>query len=162
MESKFVLSSPAFKNGDPLPLIYSNGDKNLSPPLQWKGAPADTKSYVLINDDPDAPTPTKNWNHWVVWNIPADCAELKEGAGIKGSKLTGFSAPVSQGITDFGYAGYGGPAPPSGTHRYFFKLYALKSSLKLASGSGKVKVETAMKELILAQAELMGTFTSKK
>ena len=156
MESTFTLNSPAFKNGSPIPDKYAYKTGNLSPPLQWVGAPANTKSFVLINDDPDAPS--KVWTHWVLWNIPADCKELKEGVGVKASKIMG---DISQGITDFGDAGYGGPAPPSGVHKYMLKLYALSDTLKLSKVSGKKKVEDAMKALILAKAELMGTYAAK-
>ena len=156
MESSFKLTSSAFKQGDHIPPTYSYKGENHSPPLAWSGVPVGTKSFVLINDDPDAPMGC--WTHWVVWNIPGDATSLAEGVGVKGTKIL---KETRQGITDFGFAGYGGPAPPSGEHHYYFKLYALKDSLKLPSGSGKVKVEAAIKDLIIGKAELMGLYAAK-
>jgi Raf kinase inhibitor-like YbhB/YbcL family protein len=147
------ITSAAFVNEDPIPMGFSCDGDDISPPLQWTNAPEGTQSYALIVDDPDAPGGT--WVHWVLYNIPADIETLGE-AIPEGAELADGSL---HGVNSWGQMAYGGPCPPSGTHRYFFKLYALDSMLDLDSG---VDVETllqAMEGHILAQAELMGTYS---
>lgn len=146
----FHLLSKAFKEHQPIPLEYGCYGENISPPLEWGDAPLETKSFVLIVDDPDAPS--KVWTHWVVYNIPADTRECKEGKPPNGA---------SEGVNDFGNIGYGGPCPPSGVHRYYFKLYALNQPLELGQGATKQEVEKAMQTHILKETQLMGTYTAK-
>lgn len=147
----FHLRSPAFKEGEAIPSKYTCDGENISPPLLFENTPQGTKSLVLIVDDPDAPS--KTWVHWVVYNIPATTAEAKEGKALSGS---------IEGLNDFGDRSYGGPCPPSGTHRYFFKLYALDQLLSLKEGATKEQVEKAMQPHILAEAQLMGTYSRKR
>jgi len=149
----FELTSSAFKNGSAIPSKYTCDGTDVSPPLSWSGVPAGTKSLALITDDPDAPVGT--WVHWVMWNIPANPTSLKEGL----EKNAALADGTKQGISDFKRPGYGGPCPPSGTHRYMFKLYALDTTLDLADNTTKAKLETAMKGHVLGQATLMGTYS---
>ncbi len=144
------LTSDAFTNGQSIPVKYSCRGNNISPALAWNEPPADTKSFALIVDDPDAPGGT--WVHWVLFNIPADTRSLPENLPAGGNTL-------SVGKNSSGNTQYDGPCPPSGTHRYFFKLYALDSTLSLAPGATQAQVLQAMQGHILAQAELMGTFS---
>ena len=123
------LKSSAFTNEGSVPSKYTCDGPDVSPPLEWSGAPEGTKSYALICDDPDAPMGT--WVHWVVWNIPANVNQFSEGM----SKGAGF--PGKEGISDFKRPGYGGPCPPSGTHRYYFKIYALDTELNLPESTTK-------------------------
>jgi hypothetical protein len=156
MHRKMELTSDAFKDGQPIPSRYTCDDKNISPALAWKGAPEGTGSLAIIVDDPDAPTGI--WTHWVVFNIPIDSAGLAEDA-IK-SKTT--PASLRQGLNDFKNIGYGGPCPPGGKqHRYFFKIFALDTTLNLQSGATRKDVEAAMSNHILAQGQLMGTYQRK-
>jgi len=142
------ISSPAFENGRPIPPRFTADGIDVSPELRIDGLPVGTASLALIMDDPDAPMGT--WVHWVVWNIPADTAAIEEGSEPGGS--TG-------GRNSWGRTGYGGPAPPSGTHRYFFKLFALDNVLDLPPTADKAALEGAMEGHVLATAELMGTYT---
>lgn len=151
----FELTSSAFSNNGMIPSQYTCDGKDISPPLRWNNPPAKTKSFALINDDPDAPMGT--WVHWVIWNIPASAIELKENV----EKIGELAGGAKQGMTDFGRVGYGGPCPPSGTHRYFFKLYALDSLLNLAAGARKEELLKAMKGHILAEAQLIGLYKRK-
>ena len=154
----FALTSPAIGAGAMIPAKYTGDDPDVSPPLEWTAPPAGTKSLVLIVDDPDAPVGT--WVHWVLVGIPPDHRKLPEGVE-KAAKPGGLAGAVN-GKNDFGRLGYGGPAPPRGpAHRYFFKLYALDTTLSLSSGATKADVETAMKGHVLAQAELMGRYQRK-
>ncbi len=146
------LKSAAFQPGEMIPAKYTCDGPDVSPPLSWSDPPAGTKSFALISDDPDAPVGT--WVHWVIWNIPATARLL--GANLP--KEESLPNGASQGTTDFRRIGYGGPCPPSGTHRYFFKLYALDSTLNLAASTTKKDLEKAMQGHILAQAELMGKY----
>jgi Raf kinase inhibitor-like YbhB/YbcL family protein len=143
-----TLTSDAFTNGQSIPAKYSCVGKNISPALAWNDSPAGTKSFALIVDDPDAPMGT--WVHWVLFNIPASTGSLQESAD---------SSAMSAGKNSSGNTRYDGPCPPSGTHRYFFKLYALDSNLSLSPGATKEQVLKAMEGHILAQGELMGTFS---
>ncbi len=150
------LTSTAFSEGEPIPAKYTCDQKDVSPPLKWTGAPAGTKSFALIADDPDAPVGT--WVHWVVYDLPATSAELPEDSP-KGQYLPGGAR---QGLNDFRRLGYGGPCPPPGKpHRYFFKLYALDTVLDLKPGLSKKDLERAMDKHVLAQAQLMGTYKRK-
>ncbi len=146
------LSSPAFADGQPIPMVYTGEGKDFSPPLDWTEPPAGTKSFALICDDPDAPMGT--WVHWVVFNIPPSLRMLKENF----SKEAQLPDGARQGRTDFGQPGYGGPYPPSGTHRYFFKLYALDAALTVAGKAAKHDLVQSMKGHVLAEATLMGTY----
>ena len=146
------LTSPAFEPGRSIPSLYTCDGKDLSPPLAWSGAPAGTKSFALIADDPDAPAGA--WVHWVLWNLPVTVTDLK--ARVPAERE--LSGGARQGTNDFGTIGYGGPCPPSGTHRYFFKLYALDTVLPLKSGATKAELEAAMKGRMLAQAALVGVY----
>ena len=146
------LTSVAFEQGAGIPVRYTCDGENLSPPLAWTGVPPGTKTLALIADDPDAPMGT--WVHWVVYNLPTATAGLPEGYAADPQRQDG----TCQGVTDFRRTGYGGPCPPSGTHRYFFTLYALDTTCSLAPGATAKELETAMRGHILAQAQLMGTY----
>lgn len=149
----FEITSPAFKHGETIPSDFSCKGRDLSPALTWTEPPTATKSFALIMDDPDAPIGT--WVHWVIFNIPASTRDLKEGMPTE-SQLSDGSV---QGKTSAGSTGYHGPCPPSGTHRYFFKLYALDTMLDLSASANKKDLLAAMEGHILANAELMGTFS---
>ncbi len=146
------ITSPAFDQGGMIPSKYTADGQNISPPLKWEDVPEGTTTIALISDDPDAPMGT--WVHWVMWNIPPDKKELSENVPPD-KRLPDGSI---QGITDFRKPGYGGPAPPSGTHRYFFKVYALDMKLDLPDNSTKADLVKAMQGHILAQGELMGKY----
>jgi Raf kinase inhibitor-like YbhB/YbcL family protein len=146
------LTSTAFKDGGMIPTKYTCDGADVSPPLEWSGAPQTTKSLALICDDPDAPG--KTWVHWVVFNLPASRTSLPENVPSQETIAGGGK----QGMNDFKKIGYGGPCPPSGTHRYFFKIYALGAELNLNSSTTKDQLVQAMKDYILAQGELMGRY----
>ena len=149
---KMELKSKAFEPGGMIPAKYTCDGEDISPPLQWSDPPAGTKSLALISDDPDAPVGT--WVHWVVWNIPPSARSLDEKLPKKESLPDG----TRQGTTDFRRIGYGGPCPPSGTHRYFLKLYALDTTLNLPGSTTKKDLEREMQGHILGQAELVGKY----
>ena len=138
------IASSAFQHNQMIPKKYTCQGEDINPPLDITGVPSGAKSLVLIVDDPDAPM--KTWVHWVVFNIPV--AEHIAENSILGK----------QGYNDFGRNDWGGPCPPSGTHRYFFKIYALDSTLNLKEGSKKQEVEKAMQGHLLGQAELIGLY----
>lgn len=140
------VSSKAFKSGDLIPEKYTCDGQNFNPPLDISGLPYDTKSLVLVVDDPDAPVGT--WVHWLVWNIPVT-AHLKE------NKVYGI-----EGVNDFQQHHYAGPCPPSGTHRYYFKIYALDDELDLPANTNKLALEKTMKDHILGYGELIGIYHS--
>ncbi|HLC86003.1 MAG TPA: YbhB/YbcL family Raf kinase inhibitor-like protein [Candidatus Nanoarchaeia archaeon] len=143
------LTSSVFENNGEIPSKYTCNGENISPPLEIHDVPKSSKSLVLIMDDPDAVKPAgKVWDHWVVFNIPVTTKEIEEGSNPQGV----------MGKNTRGNLNYGGPCPPDTKHRYFFKLYALDSSLNLKEGSTKNEVEEAMKDHILEQATLMGTY----
>ncbi len=146
----FLLTSPAFSTGQKIPDKYTCDDLDLSPPLTWSGAPAGTKTYVLIVEDRDA----LNFTHWVIFNLPSNQTGLDEGVSPKGVLPKG----AAQGKNDFGAVGYGGPCPPSGSHRYVFHLYALDTRLALSAGATKQAVRTAIKGHVLAEVTLTGIF----
>ncbi len=152
----FEIKSSAFSNNGAIPPKYTCDGQDISPPLSWNDAPAGTKSFALISDDPDAPMGT--WVHWVVWNIPAQSVSLKEGI----ENTTRLTDGTMQGISDFKRTGYGGPCPPSGTHRYFFKLYALDTTLDLPANTTKAQLEKAMKGHILGQTQIIGTYSRQR
>jgi len=135
-----------------IPKKYTCDDANVSPPLAWDAVPEKTKSLALIADDPDAPG--KTWVHWAAFNIPANVKELSENI----SAQEAISVGVQQGTNDFKKVGYGGPCPPSGTHRYYFHLYALDAELKLDSSANKDQLLKAMEGHVLAEGELMGKY----
>lgn len=153
-----TLESSAFKHEGDIPEIHTGEGKDLSPPLQWANAPKGTKGFVLIVDDPDAPdpkAPKMTWVHWVLYNIPGAFTRLPAGA---------HPLPIgtAAGTNDWNHASYGGPMPPIGKHRYFFKLYALDTLLDFISTPTKPEVEAAMEGHILEQATLIGLYKSKK
>jgi hypothetical protein len=149
----FILSSTAFAEGDPIPQIYSCDGEDISPPMQWTDPPEGTMSFALIADDPDAPVGT--WVHWVLYNLPADTSSLPE-AFLSDADLPDGS---KNGENSWGRLGYGGPCPPGGTHRYFFKIYALDLTLDIAAGATKEQLLQAVEGHILAESELMGTYS---
>jgi len=153
---KLDLSSSAFKDGQPIPSEYTCDGKNISPPLTWKGAPADTQSFVLIVDDPDSPTGV--WTHWMVFNLSANVSELREDFAKTSTAL----AAAKQGLNSFKNVGYGGPCPPAGKlHRYYFKIYALDITLNLDPGAARSAVDAAMTKHVLAMGQVMGTYQRK-
>jgi Raf kinase inhibitor-like YbhB/YbcL family protein len=142
-----TVTSPAFENNKLIPAKYTCDGDDVNPLLIIEGVPEETKSLVLIVDDPDAPMGT--WDHWVVWNIPPT------------KRIEENSVPGVQGLNDFRKHSYGGPCPPSGTHRYFFKVYALDTKLDLNQNSKKKDIEKAMKDHILAKGELVGLYSRR-
>jgi Raf kinase inhibitor-like YbhB/YbcL family protein len=149
----FVLETKAFPKAGEIPARYTCSGDDVSPALSWSGVPQGTQSFVLIVDDPDAPSGT--FTHWIIYDLPAATHQLPEGV----SKTDDLSGGGRQGRNDFRRVGYGGPCPPPGkAHRYFFKLYALNAVLNLPAGASRKDVEGAMHGLVLAQAELMGKF----
>jgi Raf kinase inhibitor-like YbhB/YbcL family protein len=146
------LESPAFNNNSQIPQQYSCDGKDVSPALSWQHPPQNTKSYVLIVDDPDAPS--GNWVHWVLFNIPAQVRSLASAAETPVGAVSGRNS--------WGQSGYRGPCPPNGTHRYLFKLYALDTVLYLDSAANKQDVMTAMKGHILETTELRGSYTRNR
>jgi Raf kinase inhibitor-like YbhB/YbcL family protein len=146
------ITSSAFLDGAMIPGRYTCDGPDVSPDLSWSGVPDRSKSLALICDDPDAPVGT--WVHWVLFNIPAGEKELPAEIAPEATLPNG----AKHGTNDFRRLGYGGPCPPGGTHRYFFKLYALDSVLSLESGATKDQVEEAMKGHILAEGQLMGKY----
>jgi Raf kinase inhibitor-like YbhB/YbcL family protein len=151
MEILFILFSTAFADGDMIPVLYTADGQDISPPLSWSIYPG-TSSYVLICEDPDAPV--GNWVHWVVYNIPDKVNSFEEG--VPGDST--LECCANQGTNSWGSIGYGGPAPPSGTHRYFFRLYALDTMLDLEPGATEAAVRRSMDGHILHTAELMGMY----
>ncbi|HIE55911.1 MAG TPA: YbhB/YbcL family Raf kinase inhibitor-like protein [Chromatiaceae bacterium] len=150
----FRIQSPAFQEGDSIPVSYTCDGEDISPPLQWFGIPPGTRSLALIVDDPDAPDPAAPkmvWVHWVLYNLPADSRGLAEGVDT-------LPAGTLEGLNDWKRTGYGGPCPPIGRHRYFFKLYALDRELPDLGTPTKAQLLEAMKGHIVGEAVLMGTY----
>lgn len=141
------ISTHAFSERRPIPERFTADGKNVNPPLAISGVPKDAKSLVLIVDDPDAPMGV--WNHWLVWNIQPDAAFINEDSVPRGAVV---------GRNDAGTAKYVGPSPPSGTHRYFFRLYALDTKLNLPAGSTRADLDQAMQSHVIARAELLGRY----
>lgn len=148
-----ALTSPAFAEGDPIPVQYTCDGDDLSPALSWGGIPEGTESFALIMDDPDAPGGT--WVHWILFNLPGDTTELPVSVPAEGILSDGSV----HGVNSWGRRDYGGPCPPQGTHRYFFKLYALDISLDGLEGVDVQALYDTMEGHILAEAEYMGTYT---
>ncbi len=142
------ITSSTFAHNNQIPSKYTCDGNNFSPPLQFSEVPGQAKSLALICDDPDAPG--KTWVHWTAWNIDPKTTEIGEGKVPQGA---------TQGLTDFGEVGYGGPCPPSGTHRYFFKLYALDTTLDIPYEARKEDLEKTMEGHIIEQADLVGTYS---
>ena len=150
------LTSRAFSHNDSIPTIYTCDGKDISPPLSWSSLPDGTRSLVLIVEDPDAPdprAPKMTWIHWVLYNLPAGISGLGENAA-NGNLPVG----AMEGLNSWGRTGYGGPCPPIGRHRYFFKLYGLDSMLPDLGQPNKEKLLHAMQGHILGRAELIGTY----
>lgn len=142
------LTSTAFANNGMMPIKYSYKDENISPPLSWSGAPANTESFAIILDDPDAPV--GDWSHWIIFNIPNNVESLPESVPRNS---------YNQGTNDFKKIGYDGPSPPSGTHRYVFHLYALDTKLNLSSSTTKQDLLRAMQDHILIETTLIGKYS---
>ena len=149
-EAKMKVTSSAFEQGGNMPAKFTCDGSDTSPPLQITGIPPNAKTLVLIADDPDAPNGL--FTHWLVWNIRPQTNSIAEGSAPKGV----------QGANDFGKTGYRGPCPPSGTHRYSFKIFALDRELDLRTGVKRSQVDVAMKGHIIAQGELVGRYARKK
>jgi Raf kinase inhibitor-like YbhB/YbcL family protein len=142
---KLSVKSPVFENSKFIPVKYTCDGADVNPPLTIEGVPEGTKTLVLIVDDPDAPMGT--FDHWIVWNIPPTTRKIEEN-----------TVPGTEGMSSYRKHAYGGPCPPYGTHRYFFKVYALDTQLDLKSNSTKKDVEKAMEGHILAEGELVGLY----
>jgi hypothetical protein len=148
--AKMKITSSAFQQGGNIPSKFSCDGANTNPPLQISDVPPEAKSLVLIVDDPDAPSGL--FTHWAVWNISPQTTTIAERSTPKGV----------QGTNDFGKSGYGGPCPPSGAHRYYFKIFALDRDLDLSSGAKRGQLDAAMKGHVVAQGELIGRYARKK
>ena len=147
------LISDVFDDGDIIPSKHTCDDKNISPPLRWDLLPEHTLSFAILCEDPDAPMGT--WTHWIIFNIPPNVMELS--AGIKNEEK--LPNGIEQGINDFGYAGYGGPCPPEGgEHRYFFRIYALDTTLNIGPGAKRNEFLRALNENVLDEGQLMGIY----
>lgn len=153
-----TLRSPAFAAGAEIPTVHTCEGADTSPALEWSGPPAGTKSLALIVDDPDAPdpkAPKTTWVHWVLHDLPPGATGLAEG-------VRSLPAGAREGLNDWQRTGWGGPCPPRGRHRYFFKLYALDRTLGDLGTPTKAQLEKAMKGHVLGQAELMGTYQKRR
>ena len=148
--AKLKVTSSAFQEGGNIPSKFTCDGENTSPPLQIADIPSEAKSLALVVDDPDAPSGL--FTHWAVWNIPPQTTAVGEGNAPKGV----------QGTNDFGKSGYGGPCPPSGTHRYYFKVFALDRELDLPFGAKRGQLDAAMKGHVVAQGELIGRYSRQK
>jgi Raf kinase inhibitor-like YbhB/YbcL family protein len=148
--AKMKIASPAFQEGGTIPEKFSRNGQNVNPELRIEGAPAEAKGLALVMDDPDAPVGL--FTHWLVWNIDPKTTEIGENSVPKGAV---------QGTNDFPGQRYDGPQPPSGTHRYYFKIFALDKTLDLKPGAKRREVDAAMKGHVIAQGELMGKYSKK-
>ncbi|MEJ5239382.1 MAG: YbhB/YbcL family Raf kinase inhibitor-like protein [Limisphaera sp.] len=154
---KLQIRSPAFGYGEPIPVQYTGLGKDISPPLEWSGIPAEAKSLALIVEDPDAPVGT--WAHWLVYGLSPQSNGLAEDQ----PKTQYLAGGARQGLNDFRRLGYGGPLPPPGPpHRYFFRLYAVDCLLDQPPGLVRSKVLAALQGHVLAEAEWMGTFQRRR
>ena len=160
------LNSPAFTEGETIPKAYTCDGADKSPPLQWSDIPQAARSLVLICDDPDAPAGT--WSHWVVFNLPPDVTSLEEGIAAELAAAPESRPAVKQslrttlqGKNDFGRIGYGGPCPPSGTHRYVFRLYAVDRGLDIPAGATRTQVLRAIEGHVVAEGKLTGKYARK-
>jgi Raf kinase inhibitor-like YbhB/YbcL family protein len=149
-EAKMKITSSAFQEGGNIPSKFTCDGSDISPPLQIAEVPSGTKSLALVVDDPDAPSGL--FTHWMVWNISPQTNTIEEGSTPKGV----------DGTNDFGKSGYGGPCPPSGTHRYYFKIFALDRELDLPPGTKRSQLDAAMKGHVVEQGELIGRYSRKK
>jgi len=147
---KMKITSPAFQEGGTIPEKFSKNGQNVNPELRIEGAPAEARSLALIVDDPDAPVGL--FTHWLVWNVDPKTTEIAENSVPKGGL---------QGTNDFPGQRYDGPQPPSGTHRYYFKIFALDQTLDLKPGAKRRDVDAAVKGHVIAQGELMGRYSKK-
>jgi Raf kinase inhibitor-like YbhB/YbcL family protein len=148
-DNSFTISSPDFRQGMPIPIKYGFHQQNISPELHVANVPANAKSLVLIVDDPDSPSGL--WTHWLVWNLPANTTDIPEGK---------LPPEARQGKNSFGNFRYDGPAPPFGTHRYFFHLYALDTTLSLPAGSDRAALEQAMNGHVVGEGETYGVYSA--
>jgi len=147
---KIKVTSSAFQEGGAIPEKFAKNGQNVSPELRIEGVPAEAKSLALVLDDPDAPGGL--FTHWLAWNIDPKTTQIPEGNAPSGAM---------QGKNDFGESGYGGPQPPSGTHRYYFKIFAVNSRLELRPGAKRKEFDAAIKGRVLAQGQLMGRYSKK-
>lgn len=149
-----TITSPAFEPGGPIPKQYTCDGQDISPALNWQGVPDEARSLVLIVDDPDAPDPAApkmTWVHWVLYNLPPQTTGLPES-------VRELPAGTREGVNDWKRTGYGGPCPPIGRHRYFFRLYALDTVLPDLGRPTRARLEEAMQGHVLAEGQLMGTY----
>jgi len=156
----FTLTSPAFAKGDSIPIKFTCEGENISPPLAWHGVPENTRSLVLIVNDPDAPDPKApkiTWDHWVLYNLPVTSTQLPEGV-----MTDNLPAGTEEGLNSWGTAGYGGPCPPVGRHRYFHKLYALDTEFNNLENPTRSQLEEKMKGHIIAETELVVTYQKSR
>jgi len=154
------LSSPAFADEHTIPVLFTCDGKDVSPPLNWSAPPAGTRSLVLIADDPDAPDPAApqmTWVHWVLYNLPPAAGGLPEA--VTSAKLP---PGTLEGLNDWKRIGYGGPCPPIGRHRYYFRLYALDTTLPDLRRPGRTKLGKAMEGHVLTEVTLMGTYQRRR
>jgi Raf kinase inhibitor-like YbhB/YbcL family protein len=149
---EIVLKSPSFKEGEMIPARFTCDGEDISPELAWESIPEECQTLAIICDDPDAPMGT--WVHWIIYNIPADLRGTEEGIPPDDILPTG----AKQGTNGWHRIGYGGPCPPGGTHRYFFKIYALDTKLDLEPGATKSQLLNAMEGHTLAEGQLMGRY----
>jgi len=149
--AKMKITSSAFQEGGNIPSKFTCDGADVNPALRFEGAPAEAKSLALIVDDPDAPSGL--FTHWLAWNIDPKTTDVAENSA---------PAKAVQGTNDFPKTGYGGPCPPSGTHRYFFKIFALDQMLDLKTGAKRAEVDAAMRGHVTAQGELMGRYSRQK
>lgn len=147
-EVKMEISTPDFANGGNIPARFTCDGEDVNPTLNISGVPAEAKSLALIVDDPDAPRGT--WTHWLIWNLPSDLKQIATNS---------VPAGALQGVNDFPAEQYGGPCPPSGNHRYYFKLYALDTVPALSSGANREAVDAALQGHIIAEARWMGRYS---
>jgi Raf kinase inhibitor-like YbhB/YbcL family protein len=155
----FVIQSPAFKHEGEIPLKFTCEGADVSPILSWSDPPKGTAAYALIVDDPDAPdpkAPKMTWVHWILYNLPATATGLKEAISMKE-----LPAGTEEGVNDWGNTGYGGPCPPIGRHRYYFKLYALSKKVVAVRLPTKKELEKAIEGITLGKAQLIGTYEKK-
>jgi len=148
---KMKITSSSFQEGGDIPSKFSRDGQNINPALRIEGTHSNAKSLLLIMDDPDAPVGL--FTHWLVWNIDPKTTDIAEKSVPKGAV---------QGTNDYPTLGYGGPQPPSGTHRYYFKIFALDQMLDLKAGAKRAEVDAAMRGHVIAQGELMGRYSKQK
>lgn len=151
-----AITTTAFPHDGPIPALYTCEGKDVSPPLAWTGAPAGTRSFVLVVDDPDAPdpaAPAMTWVHWVLYDLPAGTTGLPEGV-----HRSALPPGTHEGLNDWGRTGYGGPCPPIGRHRYFHRLYALDVVLPDLGRPNRAALDRAMKGHVIGEATLVGTY----